>query len=244
MTLYLIGLGLSNEKSISIESLEKIKSCKEVYLESYTSILQVPISKLEKLYNKKIILADRNLIETQFSKIILRAKKENISLLIPGDVFSATTHISIFQECKELGVKVEVYNNSSILTAAGITGLELYKFGRVASIPFDNSNISTPITILKENQKLNLHTLFLLDLNPEENKFLTIKEAINYLEKNKISLKEKALACAHLGSQDYIIKSGFLSELKNKNYGKPPYCLIIPSKKLHFIEEEMFESWK
>lgn len=244
MTLYLIGLGLEDEKSISLKALEKIKLCKEVYLENYTSILQTPISKLEKLYNKKIILADRNLIENNFLEVIEKSRKENIALLIPGDVFSATTHISIFKECKSQGIKIEILNNASVLTAVGITGLELYKFGRVASIPFDNSNVTTPITILKENQKLNLHTLLLLDLNPRENKFLTIKEAVAYLGKNKISLNEKALACARLGCENYLIKSGALSELKNKNYGNPPYCLIIPSKKLHFIEEEMFNEWE
>ena len=242
MTLYLIGLGLEDEKDISLKSLEKVKLCKEIYLENYTSILQVSKSKLEKLYNKKIILAQRDLIESNFSEIIKKAKKENIALLIPGDVFSATTHISIFQECKSLKVKIEIYNNASILTAVGITGLELYKFGRTASIPFNNLNIKTPIEIFNNNQKLNLHTLFLLDLFPKENKFLTIKQAIEYLEKNNIN--EKALACARLGCKDYIIKSGALKELKNKNYGKPPYCLIIPSKKLHFIEEEMFNNWK
>ena len=243
MTLYMMGLGLEDEKSISLKALEKIKLCNELYLENYTSILQVQKSKLEKLYNKKIILADRELIESNFSNIILKAKKENIALLIPGDVFSATTHISIFQEAKENNVKIEIYNNASVLTAVGITGLELYKFGRTASIPFDNSKIITPVTILKDNQKSNLHTLFLLDLNPKENKFLTIKEAIEYLEKNKVSSKEKALACARLGCKDYLIKSGALSDLKSKDYGKPPYCLIMPSK-LHFIEEEMFNSWK
>ena len=193
------------------------------------------------MYGKKVILADRNLIESNFSDIIKKAKTQDISLLIPGDVFSATTHISIYQEAKSLKVNVEIYNNASILTAVGMTGLELYKFGRTASIPFENTNITTPIEILNSNQKSNLHTLFLLDLNPKENKFLSIKEAITYLETHNI--KTKALGCARLGTKDFIIKSGTLKKLKTKNYGKPPYCLIIPAKNLHFIETEMFESW-
>ena len=69
MTLYIVSLGLSNEKSISLEALEKVKSSTEIYLENYTSILQSPLSKLEELYGKKIILADRNLIESNFSKV-------------------------------------------------------------------------------------------------------------------------------------------------------------------------------
>ena len=128
MALYLIGLGLENEKNISLKGLEKIKSSKKIYLENFTSKLQCSIKDLEKLYEKKIILASRNFIEGKSKEIIERARKENISILIPGDVFSATTHIAIFHEAKKNKVPVEVVNNSSILTAIGITGLELYKF--------------------------------------------------------------------------------------------------------------------
>src|SRR3989338_5154874 len=102
MTLYLTGLGLSDEKSISLKGLKKIKSSKEVYLENYTSLLQCPAGDLENFYGKKIMPADRSLIEGDSKEIIKKAKKENISILIPGDVFSATTHISLFQEAKKI----------------------------------------------------------------------------------------------------------------------------------------------
>jgi len=244
MALYLIGLGLENEKDITLKGLEKIKISKIVYLENYTSKLQCSVKDLEKLYEKKIILASRNFIEGKSKDIIERARKENISILILGDIFSATTHISMFHEAKKNKVDVEVINNASILTAIGIIGLELYKFGRVASIPFDNNKIKTPIEILKENQKLNLHTLFLLDLDNERKKYLTIQETIEYLLRNKIKKETRAVACARIGCRDYKIKSGTLEELMNLDYGKPPCCLVIPAKKLHFIEEEMLQEWR
>ena len=40
MTLYLIGIGLSTEKDITVKGLEIVKKCDKVYLESYTSLLQ------------------------------------------------------------------------------------------------------------------------------------------------------------------------------------------------------------
>ncbi len=243
MTLYIIGLGLNDEQDITLKGLEAIKNCKEVYLENYTSRLQVSKSKLEKLYKKPITLANRDLIENKFTEKIIEAKNKNIALLIIGDVFSATTHISIFQEAKLNKVPIEIIHNASILTAIGSTGLEIYKFGRTASIPFNNEEVTTPIDILNQNQDSNLHTLFLLDLNPKEKTFLTIRDAISYLQKHKISNKTLALACARLGSKSPKILSGTLASLKNKDYGSPPYCLILPSKKLHFIEEEMFDFW-
>lgn len=46
MVLYLIGLGLQNEKDITVAGLEVVKRCHKVYLEAYTAILMVNHSKL------------------------------------------------------------------------------------------------------------------------------------------------------------------------------------------------------
>lgn len=43
---FIIGLGLSDEKDITIKGLEAIKSCERIYLEAYTSILMVSKEKL------------------------------------------------------------------------------------------------------------------------------------------------------------------------------------------------------
>jgi diphthamide biosynthesis methyltransferase len=50
--LFLIGLGLGNEKDITLKGLECIGSCEKIYLEHYTSILTVG---KERLVNKKLI---------------------------------------------------------------------------------------------------------------------------------------------------------------------------------------------
>ena len=63
MVFYIIGLGLGDEKDISVKGLETIKSCDKVYLEHYTSVLGVEHSKLEEFYGKEIILADRDMCE-------------------------------------------------------------------------------------------------------------------------------------------------------------------------------------
>ena len=44
--LYLIGLGLNNEKDISVAGLEIVRKCETVYLEHYTAILMVDKEKL------------------------------------------------------------------------------------------------------------------------------------------------------------------------------------------------------
>lgn len=42
--LYIIGLGLGNEKDITLRGLEAVKACDKVYIESYTSLLSFGIS--------------------------------------------------------------------------------------------------------------------------------------------------------------------------------------------------------
>lgn len=236
--IYFIGLGLGNESSITLKGIEAIKSSDLVYLENYTSKLQCSAKDLEKSYNKKIIIASRDLIENS-DEILNNARTKTVSLLIIGDVFTATTHFELIKECKKLKIPFKIINNASIFTAIGITGLSLYNFGKPTSIPFENKNIKTPIEVINQNLKNNLHTLILLDLDPINNKFMTVDQAILYL-KNKIKIN-LIIGCAALGSDKQEIKIGNLSTKFNfKNY---PQCLIIPSK-LNFKEKEFLEIWK
>ena len=245
MALYLIGLGLNDEKDITVKGLEAIKKCKYIYLEYYTSILQIDYKKLEKFYKKKIILADRDMVE-KADEILQHAQNNDTALLIIGDPMSATTHIDLLLRAKEKKIKTQVIHNASVLTAVGITGLQLYKFGKTTSIPFAENYwaLETPYNVLKQNLKSKLHTLFLLDLNPLENKFMSINDAIDILlkienkKKNKIFTKKtKAIGCARLGSNNPLILYGTAEQLMKKDFGQPPFCLIVPGA-LHFMEEE------
>ena len=90
--LYLIGLGLTC-KDISLSALESIKKCKKIYLENYTS-LGCSKKELESLIKKDVIIANRELIENNSSKILNEAKKyrkiyfveEEVSKGITGNV--------------------------------------------------------------------------------------------------------------------------------------------------------------
>ena len=97
------------------------------------------------------------------------------------------------------------------------------------------------------NKANGLHSLLLLDLKPEQNRFMTINQAIEILEMIEKNKKENIIysdllvvGCARLGSKDFLIKAGKLKEIKEFDFGKPPHCLIIPGY-LHFTEKEMLE---
>ncbi|NQV09165.1 diphthine synthase [Candidatus Woesearchaeota archaeon] len=252
MTLYLIGLGVDNEKDITLKGLEAVKKCGKIYLENYTSVLNCSVSDLEKLYGKKIILADRDMIENKAEDILKESKKNDIGLLVIGDPFSATTHTDLVLRAKEHKVKIEVIHNTSILNAVGEVGLELYKYGKTTSIPFPARGFEpeTPYDVIRDNQKIGLHTLVLLDLRPDEDKFMSAAEGV----KNLLDIEKKrgekvftedtlCIACARIGSENSKIKYGKAKDLLKMDLGKGMQCLIVPGK-LHFVEEEMVEKWK
>ncbi len=248
MALYIVGIGLGSEKDITLRGLEVVNKCSEVYLERYTSLLQCSFQDLAKFYGREITLADRIVAENGMETIVSQAATEDVAFLVIGDPFSATTHVELFKLAKENNVAVEVIHNASVLTAVGITGLQLYKFGNTTSIPYldDFPHLETPYHVIKGNLERGLHTLCLLDIREHEGRFMTVSESLFVLEDIEKRLEEGLIhddlfvvGCARLGSEN-VIKAGKLSEIKKFDFGGSPHCLIIPGK-MHFSEEEMLE---
>jgi len=268
MVLYLIGIGLNDKKDISVKGLETVKSCDYVYLEYYTSVIVSTKEELETFYNKKIIVADRNLVESKAEETILaQAKKQKVAFLVVGDVFSATTHIDLFLRAKKKGIEVKYIPNASIMSVVGIVGLELYKYGKATSIPYPTGSFmsETAYDVIKQNKSQGLHTLCLLDIKvseptpenlrkginkPEPPKFMTIKEALKILltienkrGENIVDANTIVIGVARLGADDFEIKSGPAFRLEKADFGEPLHSLIIPGN-MHFIEQEAIEQWK
>lgn len=226
----LAGLGLSDEKDLSVKSVEALKKCNEVYLENYTSLApHLKLRKLEALLNKKVKIIGREWVET--GDLVLKAKSKKIGLIIVGDPLTATTHAELLIQAKENGIRTKVFHNSNVPTAVGETGLQLYKFGKTLSVPFHKAE--SFLKTLSDNQKIGAHTLCLLDLDLESNKFLGVADAFKKL---KLGGEDKVIVCSRLGCKDQLIKYGKACDLKKLVF-TPPNCIIVPGK-LHFKEEE------
>ncbi len=167
-----------------------------------------------------------------------------MAVLVPGDPLVATTHSSVLLEARKSGLETRVIHSSSIISAIAETGLQIYKFGRVATVVYPEKNFfpHTPYLILKQNLSISAHTLLLLDVKDRE-RYMTVPEAIDLLL--EIESKEKAgiftpetncIGLARLGSNP-AIKYAPASELRRADLGPPPHSLIVPAA-LHFAEEE------
>ncbi len=267
MALYMVGIGLNDEKDITLRGLEVVKASSKVFLENYTSILNCTLEKLESLYGKKILIADRDLVEKNADQIIEPAKTEDVAFLVVGDPMGATTHIDLVLRARKVGVDVKYINNASIMNAIGVVGLELYKYGKTTSVVFPDPKwkVDTPYDVIKQNQANGLHTLCLLDIkvkepssedirteknSPQKPKFMTVLQGIQALLDIESRRQEKLLSedtlmigCARIGSEEFIVKAGSAKDLLTQDFGAPLHSLIVPGK-LHFIEEEAIEQWK
>jgi diphthine synthase len=238
--LYLIGLGLWDEKDISLRGVEACRKCEKVYCELYTAAWGGDVSKLEKIIGKKIEVVERSDVEDNSDILIEETKSKNIALLVPGDPLTATTHVHLIMECKKKGVEFEVVHSSSIYTAIAKTGLQLYKFGRTATVitPAKGYESEGLYDVLIENQKLGLHTLLLLDRDMNTRCALEILKGIEKEKRRKL-LKE-AVICSAIGSENERMIYGKVEELSDIELPSPA-VVIVPGK-LHFMEKEFLET--
>jgi len=242
--LYLIGLGLS-WKDLSLKALEVLNKCDEVYLENYTSVSDFSVEQLSRLIGKKIVSLNRKQTEEEMP-FFKNAHVKDVALLVFGDPLAATTHFEILQIARKKKIETKIVHAPSIFTAVAETGLSLYRFGKVASIPLPEKGFAPEsfFDILAENQKIDAHTLFLLEINVEAKKHLTVSQAIDILleinKKRKSNLfgeQTLCVGCARLGAENSVIKAGTAAELHNFNFGEPPFVLIVPAKLNHKEQE-------
>lgn len=247
--LLFVGLGLFDEKDISLRGLEEIKSSDVVFAECYTSLMpNLQINRLEEFVGKKVNIVSRHVLEEENGQPLLEeAKKSKVAFLVPGDPMVATTHLDLRIRAEKQGVDTRVIHGASIVSAAiGLSGLQNYRFGKSVTVTFPQGTVvseSSYKTIL-ENQVMGLHTLCLLDLKAEEKRYMTIKDALQLLltvekriKKHVVTLNTLVVGIARAGSTKPIVKGGYLGELIGFDFGVPPHTLVFPSH-LHFMEAE------
>lgn len=249
-TLTFIGLGLFDEKDISLKAIEEIKKCNKVFAEFYTAkLVGAAIDKIEKQISKKINVLNRE--ETEKGDIVLEsAKTEKVVFLTCGDSMTATTHVDLRIRAVKDKIKTKVIHGSSIVTAVpGILGLQNYKFGRTTTLAYPEGNYfpTSPYDVIKDNKKMGLHTLVLLDIQADKNRFMTASEGMKFLldmEKIKSEklLDKDSIICvvARAGSNDPVVAADTINNLIDRDFGPPLHTLVVPGS-LHFMEIEALE---
>lgn len=247
--LYIIGTGLNDCKDISIRSLEILKEADEIYQECYTCIQNADFREIEKLIGKKIKMANRKMVEETY-EIVEMAKDKTVVFLVAGTPLFATTHVDIHLRAVEKNVDVKIIHNTSIMNVKGCYGLYSYNFGRTVSIPYFTETYK-PISFydnICNNYKSGLHTLCLLDIKTDENRFMTVNEAIEEIlyadettGRSIVTPDTELFAVCRFATDTELVRFDKVSNLLKMDFGAPLHSLIIPAK-LCVIEKEFIDA--
>jgi diphthine synthase len=245
--LVFVGLGLNDERGISLRGIEEAKTAEEVFMELYTNLMpDFSVKNFEHLVGKNLHLLSRRDLEEENGMLVLNAaEKGKTVFLVPGDPFIATTHVALRLEAKKRGVKTRIIHGSSVISAIiGLSGLQNYKFGKTVTIPFPENVSETPYKIIGQNKSLGLHSLCLLDIKADEGRFLRINDALHQLlefeRRNNLGfvLEDSfVVGVARAGSEEPVIRADSVRKILEFDFGGPPQSMIFPGE-LHFAEVE------
>ena len=253
---HLIGLGLGEPEDITIEGKQAIENCSKVFLEGYTSIMLGGKEALESYFKKEIIVADRDMVESDSHLILDELEKGHVGFLVVGDPLGATTHTDLIIRAAEKASRINVVHNASIINAVGVTALDPNRFGEVVSIPFweETWKPSSFYDKISNNFSRGLHTLCLLDIKVKEQslenllkgkkifekpRFMSVSQAATQLvqiirdrEENdeqppSVNGSTSVVCLARIGTNSEQLKVSTIEETQNLDLGEPLHSLVV-----------------
>ena len=244
-----VGLGLYDERSITVEGRDALRASDRVFAEFYTSrLLGSSVEALEAHHSVDIEVRDRAAVEQYPDDILDEAEERDVVFLTAGDPMISTTHVDLRLRAADRGIETRIVHGVTAETAAcGLTGLQNYRFGKATTLPFEFAHGGTGVpdsvvATIEDNRERGLHTLVYLDIKiddpgqPEDaEQFMTADHAAGMLADDW----EDALGVvvARAGSPDPVLAADHLSVLAEQNFGDPLHLLVIPGK-LHLLEAE------
>ena len=195
---------------------------------------------LSHIYSGEIIPLEREELE---SMAFIKNGKTDSALIVSGDPFGSTTHMSIARECIDKNIDLKIYENASIISIIwGRTGLSAYRSGSVVSIPdFGNEYVpASPYDKILQNISMGLHTIVLVDLKNGKNiDSLRLREIIILMRDRhglEDIMKRVSFSIERAGWNDEAIHMDSLENILGRQL-MSPYCIVIPGK-IDFNERE------
>jgi diphthine synthase len=243
--LWFVGLGLSDERGLSELGREALTRASELFAEEYTAT--APPGTLERLaraLGRPVTRLDRSLLESERPILEALDRSGTVALLVVGDPFAATTHVALRLAAERAGHRWRYVPAASILTAAaGFLGLMHYRFGRTVSLPLPAPGFApaSPLEQIDGNRTRGLHTLLLLDLRPDEGRYLTAGEGLRLLRERDpdgalLPRGVPVAVVARVGREDADAWFGSLESLRAVEFGPPLHAVVVPAPELHFEE--------
>lgn len=243
--LVFVGLGLSGTDGMTVKALKALKECDIIYAEFYTStLIGTSVAQLEEAIGKPVRVLHRAQVE-ECDDIIRDAMSNRVAFVTAGDTMSATTHVDLRIQAEEAGIPVRLFHGITIFSGCPTSlGLQNYKFGRTVTLPFIEMGYhpKSPYDHIKQNKDRGLHTMILLDIRADELRYMTAKQAIEWLllgeEKwGEGLISDDTLLCvaSKVGSPEERVFAGYPKDLLEMDLGEPLHTVVLPGN-LHFME--------
>lgn len=250
--LWFVGLGLADERGLSEQALEALRAADRVFAEEYTAV--APTGTLQRLADRlghPVERLDRAQLESERPVLDALARSGRVALLVVGDPFAATTHVALRIAAERAGHTWRYLPNASILSAAaGFLGLMHYRFGRTVSLPFPSPGFAprSPLEQVAANRSRGLHTLVLLDLAPQEGRFLLAGDALRALAAGEagesgVAPETPVAVAARVGQESAAGWFAPLERLRDVDFGPPLHVVVVPAE-LHFEEAAALERYR
>lgn len=259
-----IGLGLYDERSITVEGQEALRNADRAYAEFYTSkLIGTTVADLESSHDVDIEVRDRAGVEQHPEDILEGAETEDVAFLTAGDTMISTTHVDLRLRAHERGIETRILHGITAQTAtSSLTGLQNYRFGKATTLPFpyahgaDGLPASVTDTI-DENREDGLHTVIYLDIKvgydptssqnasrsddkvdherADEDEYMTADVGADLLAEEYPDLV--GVVVARAGSPDPLVEAGTMSDLATREFGDPLHLLVVPGE-CHLLEAD------
>ncbi len=249
-----VGLGLYDERSITVEGRDVLGEVDRAFAEFYTSkLVGATVEELEDHHGVDIEVRDRAGVERDPEPILDAAEERHVAFLTAGDTMISTTHVDLRLRAIERGVETRVVHGVTAQSAAsGLTGLQNYRFGKAVTLPFpyahrgstDAAGAGAPddydvpasvVESIEANLERGLHTLVYLDIKADRDEYMSADVAAGMLAEGWED--RLAVAVARAGSPDPVVAADRLSALADRDFGDPLHLLVVPGD-LHHVEAD------
>ena len=260
-----VGLGLYDERSVTVRGRDAIRRADRVFAEFYTSRLAgATVADLEATHGVDIEVRDRAGVERDPAPILDAAAAGDAVFLTGGDPMVSTTHADLRLRAHERGIDTRVIHGTTASTAAAsLTGLQNYRFGKATTLPFASSHggegvPDSVLATIRDNRERGLHTLMYLDIDRDkghdpgddrddgtgmgerEDRYMTGDHAAGLLA--DAGLSGVGVVVGQAGSDEPTVRADRLDTLADGDFGPPLHLLVVPGD-LHPLEREALEAF-
>ncbi|MFB6188606.1 MAG: diphthine synthase [Halapricum sp.] len=240
-----VGLGLYDDRSITLQGRDALRDADRVFAERYTShLVGASFEDVEAAHGVDIEIRSREGVEQHPEPILDAAEEEEVVFCTAGDTMISTTHVDLRLRAHERGIDTRIVHGTTAAAAASsLTGLQNYRFGKATTLPFESSHggegvPASVIETVESNRERGLHTLVFLDIKADDDRedYMTGAEAAQLLASDWDG-DALGVVVARAGSPDPLVRADRLDALADDGFGDPLHMLVIPGE-LHYIERD------